>query len=144
MSRVVNGGKPGQGEGWHRSLLERMAMATDTRPAVLNESTQQELREYLRFRQLVRNLYADELRPEPIQRLIEQLQHTWPKLEADITSFQLWLTSIARETRGNNSQRNDDTISQVDYALPQRPSGSRHNACLVSTTSRENQATSSD
>ena len=98
VSRVVNGGTPAQGEGWQRRLLERMAMATDTRPALLHESTQQELQEYLRFRQLVRNLYADELRAEPIQRLIEQLQHTWPKLDADITSFQAWLRSIASES----------------------------------------------
>jgi len=144
ISRVVNGGTPSQGEGWHRRLLERMAMATDTRPAVLSETTQQARQEYLRFRQLVRNLYADELRLEPIQRLIEQLQHTWPKLEADITGFQCWLTSIAKETRANTPQRSDDTISQVDEALPQRPSGSRHRADLVSTTAQENQATSSD
>ena len=98
VSRVVNGGTPGQGEGWHRRLLERMAMATDTRPAVLNESTQQDLQEYLRFRHLVRNLYADELRPEPIQRLIEQLQNTWPKLDADIKGFQHLLTSIASKS----------------------------------------------
>lgn len=98
VSRVVNGGTPAQGEGWHRRLLERMAMATDTRPAVLNEATQVELQEYLRFRYLVRNFYGDELRLKPIQRLIEQLQHTWPKLEADITGFQRWLTSIASES----------------------------------------------
>ena len=95
ISRVVNGGTPAQGEGWHRRLLERMAMATDTRPAVLNESTQQELQEFLRFRYLVRNLYADELRVEPTQRLIEQLAQTLPKLESDIAGFQRWLTSIA-------------------------------------------------
>lgn len=65
ISRVVSGGTPSQGEGWQRRLLERMAMATDTRPAVLNESTQQELREYLSFRHLLRNLYAHELRAEP-------------------------------------------------------------------------------
>lgn len=76
-----------------------MAMATDIRPEDLNESTQQELQEYLRFRHLVRNLYADEqLRLEPIQRLIEQLQHTWPRLETGITGFQRWLTSIASES----------------------------------------------
>ena len=75
-----------------------MAMATDTRPAVLNDATQVELQEYLRFRHLVRNLYADELRLEPIQRLIEQLQSTWPKLDADITRFQTWLRSIASES----------------------------------------------
>lgn len=98
VSRVVNGGTPSQVEGWHRRLLERMAMATDTRPAVLKESTQQELQEFLRFRHLVRNLYADELRLEPIQRLIEQHQHTWPKLETDIKGFQTWLRSIASES----------------------------------------------
>ena len=71
-------------------------MNTDTRPAVLNEATQMELQEFLRFRHLVRNLYADELRVEPIQRLIEQLLQTWPKLEDDISGFQRWLTSIAK------------------------------------------------
>ena len=33
-----------------------------------------------------------------LRRLIEQLQHTWPKLDADITSFQAWLRSIASES----------------------------------------------
>ena len=46
----------------------------------------------------MRNLYADELRPEPIQGLIEKLQHTWPKINADITGFQAWLRSIASES----------------------------------------------
>ena len=96
VSRVVNGGTPSRGEGWHRRLLERMAMPTDTRPAVLQEGTQRDLQEYLRFRHLVRNLYADELRAEPIQRLIQQLQPTWPQLSADIAAFQSWLTTIAK------------------------------------------------
>ena len=96
VSRVVNGGTPSRGEGWHRRLLERMAMPTDTRPAVLQELTQRDLQEYLRFRHLVRNLYADELRAEPIQRLIQQLQPTWTLLAADIARFQNWLTTIAK------------------------------------------------
>ena len=95
VSRVVNGGTSSRGEGWHRRLLERMAMPTDTRPAVLQEATQRDLQEYLRFRHLVRNLYADELRAEPIQRLIEQLQPTWALLAEDIASFQRWLTAIS-------------------------------------------------
>lgn len=98
VSRVVNGGTPSRGEGWHRRLLERMAMATDTRPAVLQESTQRDLQEYLRFRHLVRNLYADELRMEPIQRLIGQLSQTWPDLANDLTVFQTWLTTVAMDT----------------------------------------------
>ncbi|QNI90847.1 hypothetical protein SynBOUM118_00476 [Synechococcus sp. BOUM118] len=91
INRVMNGWTPSQGEGWQRLMLERMAMATDTRPAVLNESTQQEMQEFLRFRHLMRNLYANELRLEPIQRLIGELHHTWPKLDTDITRFQTWL-----------------------------------------------------
>ena len=43
----------------------------------------------------MRNLYTDELRAEPIQRLIEQLQPTWALLAADIARFQNWLTTIA-------------------------------------------------
>jgi len=71
-------------------------MATETRPAVLQEETQRYLQKYLRFRQLVRNLYTDELRSEPIQRLIEQLKTTWPRLATDIAGFQNWLTTIAK------------------------------------------------
>ena len=43
----------------------------------------------------MRNLYTDELRAEPIQRLIEQLQPTWTLLAEDIASFQRWLTAIS-------------------------------------------------
>ena len=53
------------------------------------------MQEYLRFSHLVRNLYADQLRAEPIRRLIEQLNHTWPQLSAEIAGFQNWLTTIA-------------------------------------------------
>ena len=112
VSRVVNGGTPSQGEGWHRRQLERMAIETESRPAVLRETTQRELQEYLRFRHLARNLYADELRAEPIQRLIEQLRQTWLMLEADITGFQGWLTSIARDSESQQPKPNDDKLSQ--------------------------------
>ena len=95
VSRVVNGGTPSRGEGWPRRLLERMAMATEIRPAVLNEPTQRDLQEFLRFRHLVRNLYADELSVEPIQRLLNQLQDTWPLLAADIDRFQSRLTTVS-------------------------------------------------
>ena len=56
---------------------------------------QRALQEFLRFRHLVRNLYADELRVEPIQRLLNQLQDIWPLSAADIDRFQSWLTTVA-------------------------------------------------
>lgn len=42
--------------------VERMLLLISR---VVNGGTQVELQEYLRFRQLVRNLYGDELKPEP-------------------------------------------------------------------------------
>ena len=95
VSRAVNGGTPRQGEGWHRRLLERMAMATELRPAVLREDTQQRLQEYLRFRHLVRNLYADELRPEPIAILLRELPEVWEALEQDLNAFEAWAAGVA-------------------------------------------------
>ncbi|MEB3322285.1 MAG: hypothetical protein VKI81_05630 [Synechococcaceae cyanobacterium] len=97
ITRTVNGGTPRQGEGWHRRLLERMAMATELRPAALGEETQQRLQEYLRFRHLVRNLYSDELRPEPIEILLGDLPDVWQRLEADLVRFEAWAGDVARE-----------------------------------------------
>jgi len=74
VSRVVSGGHQSQGEEWHCRLLKSLEMNTDTRPAVQNGATQVGLQEFLQFRHLMRNLYVDKLRVEPIQRLIEQLQ----------------------------------------------------------------------
>ncbi|MCP9940714.1 hypothetical protein KB557_10735, partial [Synechococcus sp. Cruz CV12-2-Slac-r] len=95
ISRVVNGGTPSKGEGWHRRLLERMATATEQRPAVLKDATQVGLQEYLRFRHLVRNLYADELRPEPIALLLRQLPPLWHLIQNDLLEFRHWLRSTA-------------------------------------------------
>jgi hypothetical protein len=97
ISRTVNGGTPRQGEGWHRRLLERMAMTTELRPAALREETQRQLQQYLRFRHLVRNLYSDELRPEPIAILLRELPEVWQNLESDLVRFEAWAAEIARE-----------------------------------------------
>ena len=86
---------PRLGEGWHRQLLERMATATEQRPAVFKEVTQAGLQEYLRFRHLVRNLYADELRTEPIALLLRQLPPLWHLIQEDLLEFRDWLRSTA-------------------------------------------------
>jgi hypothetical protein len=96
VSRVINGGTPSQGQGWHRRLLERMAMATEQRPGLLREETQIDLQAYLRFRHLVRNLYSDELRAEPIALLIRDLPAVWRKLSEDLDGFREWLATMAQ------------------------------------------------
>lgn len=92
--RVLNGGTPDGGE-WHRRLLERMGQPTDHRPAVLQAATIAELQELLRFRHLVRHLYAYELRPEPVERLRLQALALWPQVQWQLEAFRHWLVAAS-------------------------------------------------
>jgi hypothetical protein len=91
VSRVLNGGTPDGGD-WHRRLLERMGQPTEERPAVLREASIASLQELLRFRHLVRHLYAYELQPEPVERLRTLALALWPEVRGELNAFQGWLT----------------------------------------------------
>jgi hypothetical protein len=93
ISRVLNGGTP-DGAEWHRRLLERMGQTTDQRPAVLAADTIESLQELLRFRHLVRHLYAYELQPEPVERLRLTAKALWPAVRSDLEGFRGWLMAI--------------------------------------------------
>lgn len=94
IARVLNGGTP-DGAEWHRRLLERMGQSTDQRPAVLSASCIAELQELLRFRHLVRHLYAYELRPEPVERLRRMAETLWPSVREELERFRNWLVQGA-------------------------------------------------
>ena len=87
--RVFNGGPP-EGHDWHRRLLERMARESDQRPALLDAQTHDLLGEPLRFRHVVRHLYAYELRPEQVHRLLALAVTNWPVLEGQLLGFEAW------------------------------------------------------
>jgi hypothetical protein len=91
VSRVLNGGTPDGGD-WHRRLLERMGQPTEERPAVLLEASIASLQELLRFRHLVRHLYAYELQPEAVERLRTLALALWPEVRGELNAFQGWLT----------------------------------------------------
>ena len=90
ISRVLNGGTPDGGE-WHRRLLDRMGQPTAQRPAVLSAEAIASLQELLRFRHLVRHLYAYELQAEPVERLRRQGIALWPGVRADLERLNGWL-----------------------------------------------------
>ena len=94
ISRVLNGGTP-DGSDWHRRLLDRMGQATCERPAVLSGTSIAELQDLLRFRHLVRHLYAYELKAEPVERLRLQAVALWPRVREELETFQRWLTETA-------------------------------------------------
>jgi hypothetical protein len=91
--RVLNGTTP-EGGDWHRRLLERMALATAARPAVLSAATVRSLGELLRFRHVVRHLYAYELDAEQVKRLLDRVTTLWSEVSADLDRFTAWLQEL--------------------------------------------------
>ena len=64
IAAMVDGSVPA-GREWHRDLLRQMGIALpQVRPEVLSAGTIKALDEYLRFRHVVRNVYAFEFDPE--------------------------------------------------------------------------------
>jgi hypothetical protein len=93
IARVINGATP-DGADWHRRLLERMAVASPARPAVLRADTVQGLGELLRFRHVVRHLYAYELDADQVKRLLEKAIAFWPEVRGDLDRFMVWLSEL--------------------------------------------------
>jgi|DewCreStandDraft_4_1066084.scaffolds.fasta_scaffold119484_2 hypothetical protein len=95
IAAVVDRSVP-TGYEWHRDLLRQMSMAlTPVRPQVLSTKTSKALDEYLRFRHVVRNIYAFEFDPERIERLVQQLQPAFEQLQAELLAFADFLTKLA-------------------------------------------------
>jgi hypothetical protein len=93
--RVLNGGTP-EGGDWHRRLLDRMAIATESRPAVLSPEVQAGLAELLAFRHVVRHLYAYDLDADRVRQLLQRAIAVWPEIEADLERFQAWLQELGQ------------------------------------------------
>ena len=93
ITRVFNGGPP-EGHDWHRRLLERMTLDTEQRPALLDPQARDGLAELLRFRHVVRHLYAYELRSDQVHRLVLQATELWPRLEGQLLGFEAWLREL--------------------------------------------------
>ena len=84
------------GSNWHRELLRRMASeCPQIRPAVISGKTLELLDEYLRFRHVVRNIYAFEFDPDRIGRLAEGLDLLLSHLSKELRAFALFLERLA-------------------------------------------------
>jgi ribonuclease HepT-like protein len=84
------------GPDWHRELLRQMSVdAPGLRPAVLSSATAGAIDEYLRFRHVVRHVYAFQLEPERVERLAHRLRPTVRDVAADLGAFAAWLEGLA-------------------------------------------------
>ena len=90
------GGVPG-GDRWHIQLLDDMAIEIpDIRPSVVSEATHDRLAALLRFRHVVRNLYAWTLRREEVQALVVEIAETNAGLTRELDAFEAALRALAR------------------------------------------------
>ena len=90
-------GAPVTGYDWHQRLLERMATTWQDRPALLQRETARQLREYLGFRHIVRNVYGYELDIERVERLVTHYPQVWAAFHAEVKAFLSWLSAVADE-----------------------------------------------
>ena len=66
----VDGNLP-SGEEWHRALLQQMQSdLPELRPPVLSAEARQAIDEFLRFRHVVRNIYAFQFDADSLERLV--------------------------------------------------------------------------
>lgn len=87
IARSVDGSIP-KGKAWHRQLLIQMSRdVASYRPAVISEEICKQLDDYRRFRHLVRNVYAINLRSDRLSKLVKQLADIWKQTRAELGAF---------------------------------------------------------
>ena len=80
-------GETPRGEGWHRQLLDTMAIPTRIRGAVISDSLRDTLSEYLAFRHVFRQAYSFDLRWDKMSALVLNCEPTFRRLETEIDAF---------------------------------------------------------
>lgn len=94
IGTTVDGEIP-TGSAWHRNLLQQMQIEfKDFRPPVLSKELGLLLDEYLRFRHVVRNIYAFHFDVERVQRLVNQMRPTLAQVRVELLTFVSFLESV--------------------------------------------------
>ncbi len=80
-----------KGERWHTDLLTQMTEHRPERPPVISEGTQQRLREFLRFRHRVNNIYGDELIYAEAEKHAKQVGKLFESVTEELDAFNAFL-----------------------------------------------------
>ena len=76
VAKRIDGSLP-QGDRWHTELLMQMARPTASRPSVISDETQHQLRSYLAFRHYYRHSYSHSLEWPRLRELTADLTNVW-------------------------------------------------------------------
>jgi hypothetical protein len=86
------------GKEWHRDLLRQMNVEIpDLRPTVLSDDTVGDLDEFLRFRHIVRNVYAFSFDPVQIERLVKLVRPAFAQVQGELLVFADFLEQVGVE-----------------------------------------------
>lgn len=100
IANTVDGDLP-MGQGWHDQLLSQMTLEIEgTRPKVISNELQDQLKEYLRFRHLFRNIYGFVLKWEKMQPLVNEMPNVLNRFTRELSSFFEFLDEMLDQTNG--------------------------------------------
>ncbi len=98
IATTIDGRLPA-GQEWHRDLLQQMQTDfPDLRPSVLSAEAAQALDEFLRFRHVVRNIYAFQFDPERVARLVNLMSPAFHQVQAELLAFAEFLEQVGNDT----------------------------------------------
>ena len=94
-----------EGSEWHRDLLRQMGVQVPgVRPSALSAEAIHALDEYLRFRHIVRNVYAFTLDAEQIDRLVRRMRPAFERARADLLAFAEFVERLAHADSADEEQ----------------------------------------
>jgi hypothetical protein len=94
IATTVDGDLPAGGD-WHRDLLHQMQTnLPDVRPPVLSDEAVQTLDEFLRFRHVVRNIYAFQFDPDRVARLVQLMPPAFHQTKLELFAFAEFLEQV--------------------------------------------------
>lgn len=96
IASELNGGLPSD-YNWHQRLLSRMANSQNNRPAIISQDTAKQLKDYLSFRHVVRNVYGFELDRNRVNELVNHYYLVWENFNREVNEFINWLHQLAEE-----------------------------------------------
>jgi len=83
------------GSKWHRDLLIQMSEEFENiRPPVISKEIAENLKEFQKFRHVVRNIYTTSLSTEKIAELMALLPAIWQSIEAELLTFVSFLDKL--------------------------------------------------
>ncbi len=97
IATTVDGNLPA-GQEWHRELLQQMQSdLPDLRPPVLSAEAAQAIDEFLRFRHVVRNIYAFQFDPDRVERLVQLMPSAFRQAQIELLAFAEFLEQVGKD-----------------------------------------------